>query len=185
MCCWRRCVRRRVGRRIYRSYAEPEPTTHKAFSVFDENGARPSPTAIKVVRELASRPVNGVIDPASYRVAQSNAVFELIVFGNSTDVCLVEREPGLAAGGGCGPDRSAASAATLQCGTIEAPERNGGVLLDCLIPNGVSDVRASTPAGTVPLSIIKNTVAAVLDPKPSSVSWVAPDGTRREEHLIQ
>jgi hypothetical protein len=159
--------------------------THKAFSVFDENGVRPSPAAIKVLRELTSRPVDGVIDPASYRVAQSNAVFELIVFGNSTDVCLVEREPGLAAGGGCGPETTAASAATLQCGTIEAPERNGGVLLDCLVPNGVSDVRVSTPAGTVPLSVVKNSVGAVLDPKPVSLSWVAPDGTRREEHLIQ
>jgi hypothetical protein len=137
------------------------------------------------LRELTSRPVDGVIDPASYRVAQSNAVFELIVFGNSTDVCLVEREPGLAAGGGCGPETTAASAATLQCGTIEAPERNGGVLLDCLVPNGVSDVRVSTPAGTVPLSVVKNSVGAVLDPKPVSLSWVAPDGTRREEHLIQ
>jgi hypothetical protein len=161
------------------------PATRKAFSVFDENGVRPPPAAIKVLRELTSRPVDGVIDPTSYRVAQSNAVFELIVFGNSTEVCLVEREPGLAAGGGCGPETTAASAATLQCGTIEAPERRGGVLLDCLIPNGVSDVRVTTPKGTVPVSVVNNTLGAVLDPKPVSISWVAPDGARREEHLIQ
>jgi hypothetical protein len=159
--------------------------TRAAFSVFDEPGVRPSPIAIKVTRELTSRHVHGVIDQASYRVAQSSASFELIVFGNSMEVCLVEREPGLAAGGGCGPEPRAASAAALECGTIEAPERNGGVLLDCLVPNGVSNVSVGTPAQTVPLSVIKNTVAAILDPKPTSVSWTTPDGTRREEQLIQ
>ncbi len=156
-----------------------------AFSVFDATGVRPSPAVIKVTRELATRRASDVVDPSSYRVAQSNAHFEVIVFGNSTEVCLVEREPRLAAGGGCGPETTAASAATLQCGTIEAPERNGGVLLDCLVPNGVSNIAVRTPAGTVPLNIVNNTVGAVLDPKPTSVNWTAPDGTRREEHLIQ
>jgi len=161
------------------------PAARKAFSVFDANGVRPPPAAIKVTRELTARHLGGVIDQSSFRVAQSNGRFELIVFGNSTEVCLVEREPGLAAGGGCGPETTAASAATLQCGTIEAPERNGGVLLDCLVANGISNITVRTPAGTVPLGIVDNTVGAVLDPKPTSVSWRAPNGTPREEHLIQ
>lgn len=161
------------------------PAAREAFSVFDGTAAQASPAAVKVAKELTSRELDGVIDPASFRVAQSSPRFELVVFGNSSDICLVESEPGIAAGGGCGPQAIAAGAATLQCGTIEAPERNGGVLLDCLVPDGVSSISVSTGTRTVPLSITNNTVGAILDPKPSRVSWTTRDGTRREEQLIQ
>jgi hypothetical protein len=206
---WRRLLRPRVGLAmtagavacagavVVSGIASTNPTpslspaTRKAFAVFNGSGVRPSPAAMKVIKQLMPpRIPYNVIDQRSFRVAQSNATFEIIVFGNSTDVCLVEREPRLAAGGGCAPETSAASAMTLGCGTIEAPggiEAPGtkGVLLDCLVPNDVSNITASTPAGTVPLSIVNNTVGAVLDPKPTSVSWTTPDGTRREEQLIQ
>jgi hypothetical protein len=124
------------------------------------------------------------MDPSSFRLAQGNSLYEIIVFGDATDVCLVEREPGLAAGGGCGRATSAANSRTLACSTIEAPNK-AGVLLDCLIPNGASNVTVTSPTGSEELGIVNNTVAAILDPKPTRITWTAPDGTRREELLIQ
>ncbi|MGD0454774.1 MAG: hypothetical protein ABSB69_14370 [Solirubrobacteraceae bacterium] len=153
----------------------------QAFAVFDSDTARPGAAAIKQVKLLTP---NAVIDPASFRLAQGNSLYEIIVFGDAENVCAVEREPGLAAGGGCGPETTAADSRTLACGTIEAPNKDG-VLLDCLIPNGISNVNVTTPHGTEPLTVINNTVAAILDPKPTSISWRASEGTRREEHLIQ
>ncbi len=155
--------------------------TRNDFAVFNNDTVRPDAAAIKQVKLLAG---NAVIDPASFRLAQDNSLYEIIVFGDAENVCAVEREPGLAAGGGCGPETTAADSRTLACGTIEAPNKDG-ILLDCLIPNGVSNVEVTTPHGTEPLTVINNTVAAILNSKPTSITWRAPEGTQREEHLIQ
>jgi hypothetical protein len=151
------------------------------FAVFNSDTVRPDAAAIKQIKLLAG---NAVIDPASFRLAQGNSLYEIIVFGDAENVCAVEREPGLAAGGGCGPETTAVGSRTLACGTIEAPNKDG-VLLDCLIPNGVSNLDVTTPHGTQPLYVINNTVAAILNSKPTSITWRAPEGTQREEHLIQ
>lgn len=153
----------------------------QTFAVFDRDTTRPDAAAIKQVKLMAP---DAIIDPASFKLAQGNSLYEIIVFGDAEAVCAVAREPGRAAGGGCGPVITGADARTLACGTIQAPSK-AGVLLDCLIPNGVSDVNVTTPHGTRPLDVINNTVAAILDPKPTSISWRAPAGTQREEHLIQ
>lgn len=163
------------------------PKIVKRFSVFAMKGTPASPEAIRIAKILTSHaPYNENFKDmarSSFRVAQQTRGWEVIVFGNSTDVCIVANAPHLAADGGCTPQEIVASGNRLTCGTTEPPGWKA-MFFACLIPNGVRHVAVTTHAGTEHLTVVNNTVAAAVNGSPLRVSWSKPNGERAAEQLI-
>jgi hypothetical protein len=163
------------------------PKITKHFSVFAVKGVPASPEAIKIAKILTRHaPYNenfSGMARSSFRVAQHTRRWEVIVFGNSTDVCIVANAPHLAADGGCTPQAQVASGNRLTCGTTEPPGWKA-LFFSCLIPNGIRHVAVTTRWKTIHVPVVNNTVAAAVNGSPLRISWTAANGRSREEQLI-
>jgi hypothetical protein len=169
------------------------PAGLKAFAVFDSSLPQPSSATMTVGGEVL-RPGEGVgftgIRDTSARLAQSNASYQIAVFGNTDTVCILARQPQLAASGGCMPIAVVATGDEPTIVSMRVPRTTGqasppGRLLNGLLPDGIASVTVSDARSTSTVAIVNNTFATVIGPEPTSVGWTTHDGATHTARIIQ
>jgi hypothetical protein len=139
----------------------------------------PAPTADTMSSARANIDTHFSLDSANAHVVRSNGSTELLAMpgtlnGDASNasrqvMCVFAREPGFAAGGGCGPGTQP------MFGEIEAP--NGSFLVFGLLPDGIRSVTFSSSSGETTTAVTNNAIMFGSSETPTSVSWKWSDGT--------